>query len=264
MRARWKREDLGRGVYQIVVTEIPFQVQKSRLIERIAELLQQKKLPLLEDIVDESTEEIRIVITPKNRTIDPEHLMEQLFKQTELETRFNLNMNVLDADHTPRVMNLRDVLQAFLDHRHEVLKRRTRHRLDKIAQRIEVLGGYLIAYLNLDAVIKIIREEDEPKAKLMKRFKLTDGQAEAILNMRLRSLRRLEEMEIRREHKALAVEQAELNKLLKNERGRWQRIADEIAEVQAWVRRDLERFVDSFAAALPSWRARPASCPRRR
>jgi topoisomerase-4 subunit A len=232
IRARWKKEDLGRGLYQIVVTEIPFQVQKSRLIERIAELMQQKKLPLLEDIVDESTEEIRVVLTPKNRTIDPELLMEQLFKQTELETRFSLNMNVLDADHTPRVMNLRDVLQAFLDHRHEVLKRRAKHRLEKIAARMEVLEGYLVAYLNLDAVIKIIREEDEPKQRLMKRFKLTDGQAEAILNMRLRSLRRLEEMEIKGEHKALATEQTELNKLLKSEKGRWAKIADEIAEIR--------------------------------
>ncbi len=232
VRARWKKEELQRGLYQIVVTEIPFQVQKSRLIERVAELMQQKKLPLLEDIVDESTDEIRVVITPKNRTIDPELLMDQLFKQTELETRFSLNMNVLDADHTPRVMNLREVLQAFLDHRHVVLVRRTKHRLGKIATRMEVLEGYLVAYLNLDAVIKIIREEDEPKPALMKKFKLTDGQAEAILNMRLRSLRRLEEMEIRGEHAELKKEQTELNKLLKNETARWSRIADEIGDIR--------------------------------
>jgi len=233
IRARWKKEDIGRGMYQIVVTEIPFQVQKSRLIERIAELMQQKKLPLIEDIVDESTDDIRVVIQPKNRTVDPDLLMEQLFKQTELETRFSLNMNVLDSDHTPRVMNLRDVLQAFLDHRHDVLIRRSKHRLSKIAQRMEVLEGYLVAYLNLDEVIRIIREEDEPKAQLMKRFKLTEGQAEAILNMRLRSLRRLEEMEIRTEHKGLAKEQADLNKLLKNEDLRWQRITDEIGGIRS-------------------------------
>ena len=233
VRARWKKEDLGRGGYQIVVTEIPFQVQKSRLIERIAELMQQKKLPLIEDIVDESTEDLRVVITPKNRTIDPELLMEQLFKQTELETRFSLNMNVLDADHTPRVMNLREVLQAFLDHRHDVLLRRTNNRLGKVAHRMEMLDGYLIAYLNLDEVIRIIREEDEPKAKLMKRFKLTDGQAEAILNMRLRSLRRLEEMEIKTEHKALSKELADLNKLLKNEGMRWEKITEEVAGIRA-------------------------------
>ncbi len=232
VRARWKKEDLGRGGYQIVITEIPFQVQKSRLIERIAELMQQKKLSLLEDIVDESTEDIRVVITPKNRAIDAELLMEQLFKQTELETRFSLNMNVLDADHTPRVMNLREVLQAFLDHRHDVLIRRTNHRLGKIEHRLEMLEGYLIAYLNLDAVIKIIREEDEPKPKLMNRFKLTDGQAEAILNMRLRSLRRLEEMEIKTEHKGLSGERTTLNKLLKNETQRWQQIADEIGTIR--------------------------------
>jgi topoisomerase-4 subunit A len=233
VRARWKKEDLGRGGYQIVVTEIPFQVQKSRLIERVAELMQQKKLSLIEDIVDESTEDIRVVITPKNRTIDPDLLMEQLFKQTEFETRFSLNMNVLDADHTPRVMNLRDVLQAFLDHRHDVLIRRSNNRLGKVAHRMEMLDGYLIAYLNLDEVIRIIREEDEPKAKLMKRFKLTDGQAEGILNMRLRSLRRLEEMEIKTEHKALSKELADLNKLLKNEGLRWQKITDEISEIRA-------------------------------
>ncbi len=232
VRARWKKEDLGRGGYQIVVTEIPFQVQKSRLIERVAELMQQKKLSLIEDIVDESTEDIRVVITPKNRTVDPDMLMEQLFKQTELETRFSLNMNVLDADHTPRVMNLREVLQAFLDHRHDVLIRRTNNRLGKVAHRMEMLEGYLIAYLNLDEVIRIIREEDEPKAALMKRFKLTDGQAEAILNMRLRSLRRLEEMEIKGEHKELAKELADLNKLLKNEDLRWEKITGEIAEIR--------------------------------
>jgi topoisomerase-4 subunit A len=233
VRARWKKEDLGRGGYQIVVTEIPYQVQKSRLIERVAELMQQKKLSLIEDIVDESTEDIRVVITPKNRTIDPDMLMEQLFKQTELETRFSLNMNVLDADHTPRVMNLREVLQAFLDHRHDVLLRRTNNRLGKVAHRMEMLDGYLIAYLNLDEVIRIIREEDEPKAKLMIRFKLTDGQAEAILNMRLRSLRRLEEMEIKGEHKELSKELADLNKLLKNEGLRWEKVTEEVAAIRA-------------------------------
>ena len=177
IRAKWKTEKLGRGQFQIVVTEIPYQVQKARLVERIAELMDAKKLPFLEDVVDESTEDVRLVLVPKSRSVEPGLLMEQLFRQTDLETRFGLNMNVLDADKTPRVMNLREVLQAFLDHRHEVLERRTNHRLGRIAARLEVLEGYLAAYLNLDEVIRIIREKDDAKAELIRAFKLTDGQA---------------------------------------------------------------------------------------
>ncbi len=231
VRARWRREDLSYGMYQVVITEIPYQVQKSKLIEKVAELLEQKKLPLLADVRDESTTEVRIILEPRNRSIDAEHLMEQLFRQTDLEVRVPLNMNVLGADGTPRVMNLKEVLQAFLDHRQDVLQRRSRHRLDKIENRIEVLGGYLIAYLNLDEVIRIIREEDHPKPSLMQRFQLTDNQAEAILNMRLRALRKLEEMEIRREHDALTKEKGALIELLGSEKLRWKRIAAEIAEI---------------------------------
>ncbi len=233
LRARWAVEKLDHGTWQIVVTEIPWQVQKSRLIEKIAELLQAKKLPLLADVRDESTEKVRFVLEPKTRAVAPEILMEHLFRQTELETRVSLNMNVLDADNTPRVMSLREVLQAFLDHRHEVLIRRSKFRLGKIEARLEILDGFLIAYLNLDKVIRIIRTEDEPKPKLIKAFKLTETQAEAILNMRLRQLRKLEEMEIRGEHKQLSIELAELKSLLKNEDKRWKQIAAEIADIRA-------------------------------
>jgi len=196
VRARWKVEGLSQGRYRIVVTEIPYLVQKSKLIEKIAELLLARKLPLLADIRDESAEDIRIVLEPKNRVVDADMLMEHLFRQTDMESRFVLNMNVLDQGREPRVMSLRDVLRAFLDHRHEVLIRRTNHRLGKIATRLEILGGMLIAYLNLDEVIRVIREDDEPKKELIKVFDLTDNQAEAILNMRLRQLRKLEEIEM--------------------------------------------------------------------
>jgi topoisomerase-4 subunit A len=233
VRARWSVEKLGLGQFQVVVTEIPYQVQKSKLIERIAELLQERKLALLADIHDESAEDVRIVLEPKSRNVDPQVLMESLFRQTDLEVRASLNMNVLDASNTPRVMNLREVLQAFLDHRHEVLVRRSKFRLANIEKRLEVLGGYLIAYLNLDAVIRIIRKEDEPKPVLMKRFELSDAQAEAILNMRLRSLRKLEEMEIKREHEQLTGEKRELGRLLRDEKLRWERIGAEIADVRA-------------------------------
>ncbi|WP_142846960.1 DNA topoisomerase IV subunit A [Telmatospirillum sp. J64-1] len=229
LRARWSQEKLSHGLYQIVVTEIPYQVQKSKLIEKVAELLAQRKLPLLADIRDESAEDVRIVLEPRNRSVDPEVLMEQLFRQTDFEVRFGLNMNVLDADSTPRVMNLKEVLRAFLDHRHEVLLRRSRHRLAKIERRLEILEGYLIAYLNLDEVIRIIREEDEPKQEMMRRFKLTEIQAEAILNMRLRSLRKLEEIEIRTEHDKLSGEKAELETLLSDEKRRWKVISKQIA-----------------------------------
>ncbi|MEM7170621.1 MAG: DNA topoisomerase IV subunit A [Pseudomonadota bacterium] len=232
LRARWTTEKLKGGGYQVVVTEIPYQVQKSRLVEKIAELLSARKLAMLADVRDESSDEVRLVLEPKSRNIEAEVLMESLFRQTELETRVSLNMNVLDADHTPRVMNLREVLQAFLDHRHIVLQRRTRHRLEKVAHRLEVLEGYLIAYLNLDEVIRIIREEDEPKAVMMKRWKLTDVQAEAILNMRLRALRKLEEFTIKQEHKELSAEQADLKDILKNEKRRWKVLADEIRETK--------------------------------
>ena len=213
LRARWQVEEINRGQYQIVVTEIPYQVQKSRLIEKIAELLQARKLSLLADVRDESTEEVRLVLEPRSRNVEPELLMEMLFRQTELETRVGLNMNVLDARGVPGVMDLKGMLQAFLDHRREVLLRRTAYRLEKIAHRLEVLGGYLVAYLNLDEVIHIIRTEDEPKPVLMKRFRISDVQAEAILNMRLRSLRKLEEAEIRKEFAALEEEQANLRRL---------------------------------------------------
>ncbi|MCW9040947.1 MAG: DNA topoisomerase IV subunit A, partial [Rhodospirillales bacterium] len=233
VRARWTVEQMGRGLYQVVVTEIPYQVQKAKLVERIADLLNARKLPLLADIRDESTTDVRLVIEPKSRTVEPEVLMEQLFRQTDLESRFTLNMNVLDAERTPRVMNLREVLQAFLDHRQTVLVRRSEFRLDKIERRLEVLGGYLIAYLNLDEVIRIIREEDDAKASLIRAFKLTDMQAEAILNMRLRSLRKLEEVEIRKEHDSLNAEKADLKTLLGDEGQRWSVIATQIAEIKA-------------------------------
>jgi len=233
VRARWTKEDGARGMYQIVVHEIPYQIQKAKLIERIAELLEQKKLPLLDDVHDESTEDVRIVLTPKSRTVEPELLMEQLFRQSDLETRFPLNMNVLDKGLVPRVMSLREVLNAFIDHRREVLERRSKHRLEKIAARLEVLEGYLAVYLNLDKVIKIIRSEDEPKPKLIKAFSLTDTQADAILNMRLRSLRKLEEMEIRKEHSDLSVEQKDIKKLLGSAKLKSERLILEIAAIDA-------------------------------
>ena len=232
VRARWSVEDLGRGRYQVVVTEIPFQVQKSKLIEKIAEMMQAKKLPALADIRDESAEDVRLILEPRSGNIEPAALMESLFKVTDLESRFSLNMNVLGADGAPRVMGLREVLQGWLDHRKEVLRRRTEFRLDKIAKRLEILDGFLIAYLNLDEVIRIIRFEDDPKAQLMKTFKLTENQTEAILNMRLRSLRKLEEMEIKTEHKDLLAEQKVLKALLKSDEKQWARIAEELKEVK--------------------------------
>jgi topoisomerase-4 subunit A len=232
VRAQWQTEELGRGQYQIVITEIPFQIQKSRLIEKIAELLIAKKLPFLEDVRDESAEDIRVVLEPKNRTVDPQVLMEQMFRLTELETRFSMNMNVLDADHTPKVMSLHEVLTAFLDHRHVVLIRRTNFRLRKINTRLEMLEGYLIAYINLDEIIRIIREEDNAKRTLIRAFKLSENQAEAILNMRLRSLRRLEEIEIKNEHDALTKEQADLSKLIKSKELRWKTIFQQITETK--------------------------------
>jgi topoisomerase-4 subunit A len=233
VRARWKKEEGARGAYAIVVDQIPYQVQKAKLIERIAGLIEEKKLPLLEDVRDESTEDIRIVLVPKSRTVEAEILMEQLFRQTDLESRISLNMNVLDGGLIPRVMSLKEALLAFIDHRGEVLERRTTHRLEKIATRLEVLEGYLAVFLNLDKVIRIIRTEDEPKPKLMKAFSLTDNQAEAILNMRLRSLRKLEEMEIRAEHDALTKEQKELKKLLGSDSLRAAKLVEEVKAMDA-------------------------------
>src|SRR5271154_2016167 len=230
VRARWKVEETGRGTYLIVVTEIPYQVQKMRLVERIAELLNDKKLPLLADMRDESAEDVRLVLEPRSRAVDAALLMESLFKLTELESRVPLNMNVLIRGRIPKVVGLAEVLSEWLAHRRDVLLRRSRYRLSQIEHRLEVLGGYLIAYLNLDKVIKIIRTEDEPKPVLIKTFKLTDVQADAILNMRLRNLRRLEEMEIRQEDKDLRIEKKTLEELLRSEKQQWQMIAGQIRE----------------------------------
>ena len=232
VRARWEVEELKGGAWQIVITEIPYQVAKSKLIEKIAELLQEKKLPFLDDIQDESAADVRVVLTPKSRNVEPEHLMEQMFRLTDLEIRFGLNMNVLGADQVPRVMSLAEVLRAYLDHRREVLQRRSRHRLAEIERRLEILEGYLIVYLNIDAVIRIIRTEDDPKAVMIKKWKLTDLQADAILNMRLRALRKLEEIEIKTEHKNLTNEKRDLNALLKDEGRQWEKINGEIGELK--------------------------------
>ena len=228
LRAKWEVERGRLGMWQVVVTEIPYQVQKNKLIEQIAELIEAKKLPFLGDVRDESAELVRLVLEPKSRAVEPEVLMETMFRATALETRFPLNMNVLTADRTPMVLGLKGVLRAWLDHRQVVLVRRSNHRLAAIQRRLEVLDGYLAVFLNLDEVIRIIREEDAPKPALIARFTLTDVQAEAILNMRLRSLRRLEEMEIRKEHRALEREGRELGVLLKDEGKRWDRIAEEL------------------------------------
>jgi topoisomerase-4 subunit A len=232
LRAKWEREETGRGGYQIVVTEIPYQVQKSKLVERLADLLSEKKLPLLGDIRDESAETVRLVLEPKSRTVDPVLLMESLFRMTELEVRFGLNMNVLSRGQIPGVMSLRDVLLEWLEHRKEVLVRRSRYRLEKIENRLEVLDGYLIAFLNIDEVIRIIRFEDEPKQKLIAKFKLSEVQAEAILNLRLRSLAKLEEMEIKAEHAKLSAERKELKSLLGSDDLQWERITVEVRETR--------------------------------
>ncbi|HUB14272.1 MAG TPA: DNA topoisomerase IV subunit A [Acetobacteraceae bacterium] len=228
LRAKWELERGKHGTWQIVVTEIPYQVQKSKLIEHFAQLVEEKKLPLLAEARDESADTIRLVLEPRSRGVEPEVLMETVFRATALETRFPLNMNVLDKTRTPRVMSLPEVLHAWLDHRHEVLIRRSSHRLAAIDHRIEVLNGYLLVYLNLDEVIRIIRNADEPKPALMARFKLTEVQADAILNMRLRALRRLEEMELKQEHRALTKERKEIAALLKDETLRWNRIVEEL------------------------------------
>ncbi|MCE8470270.1 DNA topoisomerase 4 subunit A, partial [Rhodovulum sulfidophilum] len=255
LRARWEIEDLGRGQWQVVVTEIPYQVQKSKLIERIADLIQTKKIPILADVRDESAEDVRLVLEPRSRNVDPEVLMSTLFRNSDLEIRFSLNMNVLIDGRTPKVCSLKEVLRAFLDHRREVLIRRSQHRLDKIDHRLEVLAGLLIAFLNLDRVIDIIRYDGDPKAALMAEDwtrpharamserdyvsplpaagpgGLTEVQAEAILNMRLRSLRRLEEIELTAERDRLTEERAGLLELLEQEEIQWKRIAEELREV---------------------------------
>jgi len=232
VRARWKQEETGRGTYVIVVTEIPWLVQKSRLVEKLAELINEKKLPLVADVRDESAEDIRLVIEPRSRSVDAELMMESLFKLTELESRIPLNMNVLVKGRIPQVLGLAEALREWLDHRREVLLRRSRHRLAEIEHRLEVLGGFLVAYLNLDKVIKIIRKEDEPKPVLIKTFKITDVQADAILNMRLRNLRKLEEMEIRAEEKALREEHARLKALIGSLAQQWKTIAGQIKEIR--------------------------------
>ncbi|WP_282129885.1 DNA topoisomerase IV subunit A [Roseobacter litoralis] len=251
LRCRWEVEDLGRGQWQIVVTEIPYQVQKSKLIEKIAELIQTKKIPILADVRDESADDVRMIIEPRSRSVDADVLMGMLFRYCDLELRFSLNMNVLIDGVTPKVCSMKEVLQAFLDHRQEVLQRRSQHRLEKIDHRLEVLEGFIIAFLNLDRVIDIIRYDDDPKAALMAEdwgkdhpralneadyvppvptddVTLTDVQAEAILNMRLRSLRRLEEMELVREQEALMAERAALEDLLESPELQWASITEQL------------------------------------
>src|SRR6266702_5600996 len=233
VRARWHKEDTGRGTYLSVVTEIPWLVQKGRLVEKLAELVNEKKLPLVSDVRDESARDIRLVIEPRSRAVDAGLLMESLFKLSEFETRIPLNMNVLVRGRIPKVIGLAEVLTEWLAHRREVLLRRSQFRLGQIEHRLEVLGGYLVAYLNLDRVIKIIRKEDEPKPVLMRTFRLSDVQADAILNMRLRNLRRLEEIEIKQEDKQLRAERKSLNQLIGSEKEQWKKVADEIKEVRA-------------------------------
>ena len=235
VRAKWALEDQGRGTWQIVVTEIPYGVQKGKLIEQIAALINDKKLPILADVRDESDAEIRIVLEPRARTVDPDTLIESLFRLSDLEVRVSLNLNVLDHTRTPRVMSLRQAIAAWVDHQFIVLRRRSEHRLQKIADRMELLDGYIIAFLNLDRVIAIIRTEDEPKPVMMAEFELTDRQAEAILNMRLRALRKLEEMELRKEREALAKEQADLQALLAS-----------VARQRTRMKRDLTKVRDRY------------------
>jgi topoisomerase-4 subunit A len=264
LRAKWEVEDLGRGQWQIVVTEIPYQVQKSKLIEKIAELLQNKKILVLGDVRDESADDVRLVLEPKSRNVDPEVLMGMMFRQTELEVRFSMNMNVLIDGRTPKVCSMKEVLRAFLDHRREVLIRRSQYRMDKIDHRLEILEGFIIAFLNLDRVIDIIRYDDDPKTALMiedwgkdhiravsekdyvspmalasgEDFTLSEVQAEAILNMRLRSLRRLEEIELVRERDALMLERAEIEDLLDSETLQWSRISGQLRETRKLFGKD--------------------------
>jgi topoisomerase IV subunit A len=232
VRSKWNQEEGARGTWVIVITEIPWLVQKSRLVEKIAELLNEKKLPLVGDVRDESAEDVRLVIEPKSRAVDPELLMESLFRLTELESRIPLNLNVLMKGRIPRVVGLAECLREWLDHLRDVLIRRSNYRKEQIEHRLEILGGYLIAYLNLDKVIKIIRTEDEPKPVLIKTFKLTEIQADAILNMRLRNLRKLEEMEIRGEDKDLRAELKGIKGLLGSEAEQWTKIGEQVRKVR--------------------------------
>jgi topoisomerase-4 subunit A len=255
LRSKWEKEDLGRGAWQIVVTEIPYQVQKSKLIEKLAEVIQLKKVPILADVRDESADDIRLILEPRSKNVDPDMLMGMLFKHSDLELRFSMNMNVLIDGRTPKVCSLKEVLRAFLDHRREVLLRRSQHRMDKIDHRLEVLEGFIIAFLNLDRVIDIIRYDEDPKSALMRENwgadhlramteadyvtpapsdieSLSDTQAEAILNMRLRSLRKLEELELVKERDALMAERAGLEDLLEVEDLQWSRIAQQLRDVR--------------------------------
>lgn len=232
IRAKWEKEELKQGMYQIVVTEIPYQVQKSKLIEKIADLITLKKLPLLDDVRDESAEDIRLIIVPKNRNVEAEILMEALFRSCDLETRFSMNLNVLDNGLVPRVMNLKEVLQCWMDHQQKVLVRRSSFRLAKVVHRLQVLEGYLVVFLNVDEVIRIIRFEDKPKECLMETFSLNDIQVEAILNLRLRRLHKLEEMEIRTEHDALEKERDALETLIGSEARQWTRIKKQIVHIK--------------------------------
>ena len=248
LRALWTKEDLGKGTYQIVITQIPYQVKKADLVEALADLIENKKAPLLGDVRDESAEDVRLVLEPKSRNVEPEVLMKSLFKLSDLETRFSVNLNVLDARGTPGVMGLRAILKAFLDHRREVLVRRARHRLAKIEARLHILDGLLIAYLNLDEVIRIVRYEDEPKAKLIETFALTEIQAEAILNTRLRQLARLEEMELRREHAELAEERDGIVGMLGSDKAQWALVGEGLKHVKAQLK-DLNVRRSIFADA---------------
>ncbi len=248
LRARWTKEDLGKGTYQIVVTEIPYQVKKADLIEQLAELIDAKKAPLLGDVRDESAEDVRLVLEPKSRNVEAEVLMESLFKLSDLETRFSVNLNVLDARGTPGVMGLKTALVAFLDHRRDVLVRRARHRLAKIEARLHILDGLMVAYLNLDEVIRIVRYEEEPKARLIETFALTDLQADAILNTRLRQLARLEEMEIRREHAELSEERDGIVGMLASDKAQWKLVATGLRDVKASLG-DLNRRRSTLAEA---------------
>ena len=259
VRARWSKEDNGRGTYQIVITEIPYQVKKADLVEQLAGLIETKKAPLLGDVRDESAEDVRLILEPKSRNVEPEVLMESLFKLSDLETRFPVNMNVLDARGTPGVMSLKRCLQSFLDHRREVLVRRARFRLAKIEARLHILDGMVIAFLNLDEVIRIVRYEDEPKAKLIAAFELSDIQADAILNTRLRQLARLEEMELRREHAELAEERDGLVKMLSDDKQQWKLVGVGLKDVRAILGPDttLGRRRSTFDVA-PVWDAEAA------
>ncbi len=232
IRARWHKEDLKQGMYQIVVTEIPYQVQKSKLVEKIADLINAKKVPMLDDVRDESAEDIRLVLAPKSRNVEPELLMEALFRTCDLETRFNMNLNVLEGGLVPKVMNLKEALQNWMDHQQEVLVRRSSYRLQKVIHRLEVLEGYLVVFLNIDEVIRIIRFEEKPKECLMKTFDLSDVQVEAVLNLRLRRLHKLEEIEIQKEHDELSKEREQLEKLIGSEARQWTRIKKQITTLR--------------------------------